>query len=142
MSDLDWRTWIYNRLRLSAAVLALVPEASIYGDGSITGPPENKPFIVVQVDNELREWVGHSRGFVTIWAHDEPGNYVLVGQILKTVRNVLCGNGETTGQALEQSAKPNGIIQWLRDSPDQSDIDFGTLSRNSQYQLLGGDGNG
>jgi hypothetical protein len=141
MTDLDARTWFYNRLRLNAAVTDLVSETSIYGGGSITGPPAEKPFIVIRVDNEFREMPGHSRIMVTVWAHDEPGNYVRIGQVLKAVRNALCGNGQTAGAVLSQAASPNGIVQWMSDGPDQSDFDFGTLMKSSQYQLVGVDGN-
>ncbi|MGI0002439.1 MAG: hypothetical protein ACRD42_05105 [Nitrososphaeraceae archaeon] len=137
MSDIDWRIWIYDKLRNYTAFIDLVPEARIFGAGSLVGVPE-KPFVVIHVGNEFREGPGLSRTTGTIWAHDDTGNFLLIDSILSEVRNALCGMGESIGWV----TGPGGIAcQWDNDGPDQSDQGYGTLMRSTQYQLLGRNGN-
>jgi hypothetical protein len=141
MSDVDWRIWIWDRLRNSQALLDLLPdEFSIYGAGSLTVAPDDKPFIVIHIGDEFYQMPGISRTIAYIFAHDEPGNYLLIDSTLLTVRNVLCGMGETVGAVYPP---PSGgiVAKWNGDGPDQSDQALQTVMRRSTYELLGRNGN-
>jgi len=138
MSSVDWRIWLFDRLRENTGVTELVPVESMYGAGSLEASPADKPFVVIHVGSEVTEIPGISRTMATVWAHDEVGNYLTIDDLLQRVRNTLCGNGETTGQVLTSG----GIAaRWVGDGPDQSDPVLGTLMRSSTYRLLGRNGN-
>lgn len=140
MSDIDWRIWLWDRLRGSSSFTDLVPEFNILGAGSLTGVPEVKPFVVLHIGDELYEMPGVTRTLATVFAHDEPGNYLLVDEVLKTTRTVLCGPGQTTGPVYPP---PSGgiAVKWDGDGPDQSDEGFQTVMRRSTFSLIGRNGN-
>lgn len=132
---MDWRTWVYDRLRLDATILADVPEASIYGAGSLQGAPVNRPFIVITFGTDLPELEDGDQPSATsqrasIYVHDTPGDYLRIGRILRNVRTLLAGNvtGMTAG----------GIVGlWEGDSPDSADDLFKTIMRYGEYRFVG-----
>lgn len=142
MSDIDWDVWLRGRLADDLSLAALMPEGvQVFPGGSLEEAPRRKPFLIFHLDQEVRApFPGHSLQNASVWAHDEPGSYYRIGQVLKAVRNALCGAGYTTGQA----GAPNGggIARWVSTSGDLSDDAFKTIVRYSQYQLHGGDGYG
>lgn len=138
MSDIDWRIWLFNKLRDSADVTELVPIKSIYGAGSLTGIPSLKPFLVIRVGDEITPLPGVSRTDATIWAHDDVGNYLTIDDLLQRVRNALCGRNEITGQVPVARAI---AARWIGNGPDQSDPTYGTLMKVSNYTLLARNGN-
>jgi len=139
MNDSFWRTWLYDRLRLTSPVVALVPEASIYGAGSLTAPPAKKPFIVITMGQDVPEFPGVSRQDATLWFHDEPGTYNRIDQIRQAVRQALCGPDGNTGPVAEAGAI---ACRWMADSGDQADEGYGTIVKTTDFQLVGRKGNG
>jgi hypothetical protein len=132
---MDWRVWVYDRLRLDATILADVPDSSIYGPGSLTGSPAKRPFIVISFGTELPEMndadtpsVTSQR--VTIQVHDTPGDFLRIARILRNIRTLLAGN--VTGMA------SGGIIGlWEGDSADLADDLFKTIMRYGEYRFVG-----
>lgn len=135
---MDWRTWIYDRLRLDASILADVPATDIYGAGSLIKPPARRPFIVIRFNAESPEvqdadapMVTSQRG--TIWVHDTPGDYLRIDRILRNTRTLIAGN--VTGM------KGNGgggiMAIWEGVSGDFADDVFGTITKYGEFRLVG-----
>jgi hypothetical protein len=141
MSDVDWRVWTFDKLANDAALIALLSSAdNIFGGGSLLAPPETKPFLVIRLDPEVRgPFIGVSRQRVTLWAHDEPGDYMALDSVLRACRAALVGSGATVGQV---TGTPGGVaVSWQGDSGDLADPDYGTILRTSSYDFQGKDGN-
>lgn len=140
MSNIDWRIFLWDRLRNNTALTEIVPETSMYGAGSLVGPPEEKPFLVIHLGDEFR-LPGVSRSLAYVWAHDEAGTYLQIDTVLDLVRDVLCGPGKTVGNVPRENGAGGIAVQWDGNGPDQADDALGTLMRRSTYQLMGVNGN-
>lgn len=140
MADATWREWVYQKLIADVGVTAIVPVASIYGGGSVTAPPANKPFIVIRQGTEVRgPYPGISATTVSVWVHDEPGDYLRIGQALKAIRAALVGAGGHT--AATPGATGGVACRWAGESDDLADDFLKTIVRNASYSLNGKDGN-
>lgn len=132
--DMDWRTWTYGRLQSRSALVSLLPSAaSIYGSSSLTGAPAEKPFVIFTLGVWLPELknddkpVSHSQ-LLTVAAHDEPGDYTRIDDILKEVQLALSG----------QVPEPGAICATFQGlSQDLADEHFGTAMRNAEFRLIG-----
>ena len=130
---MNWRMWLRTTLQNFNDLTALIPAGSIYASGQLVGSPKLKPFIVMHTgstdvvfnDGGAPDVVSNN---AVIWVHDEPGSYDLIDEALTQVRRALIG----------QVAAPSGIAcQWVGDSGELSNPDYGTLTRNGNYRLLG-----
>ncbi len=132
---MDWRTWVYDRLRLDATILTDVPAESVYAAGSLTGAPANRPFIVITFGAESPELNDGDRPSATsqratVYVHDTPGDYLRIGRILRNVRTLLAGN--VTGMS------GGGILGlWEGESSDLADELFKTIMRYGEYRFVG-----
>lgn len=130
---MDWRTYIYDTLRNNASFALLVPVGSLYGSGALQGAPAAKPFVVLRFGVErplLKDGFNPvaTGQFLTVYVHDNPGDFLRINQILAAVRVALVG----------QVIGPGGIcVEWLGDSDDLADDVYKTNMRNGEYQLLG-----
>lgn len=130
---MDWRTWVYDKLRLNAPLLLLVPVGSIYGAGSLQGVPANKPFVVINFGPEspmLKDGFSPvaTGQFATVYVHDSPGDFLRINQILNAIREALIGQVVGVG----------GICaEWLGDSADLADDVYKTNMRNGEYKFIG-----
>lgn len=127
---MNWRQWIYTTLSAAGPVTAIVPSVRIISSGALTGRPNATPFLVVRVmplTRELAEGVAHSQN-AEIWAHDQPGSYARIDNVLAAVRAALVG----------QVALPGAVAcRWQGDSGDLADDGLGTISRNSAFRCIG-----
>jgi len=132
--SMDWRKWAYEKLLATPALLAVVPEAFIFGDGSLVGSPSERPFIVLAFGGDTAELNDGDAPAVTsrslsIWVHDTPGSYERIDNVLGFIRNSLVG----------QVASPGATgCFWQGDSSDLADDNYGTIVRNSSFRLVGG----
>lgn len=131
---MDWRTWAYNRLWNSAPITSIVPQDFIFGSGSMLGVPAIKPFLVIAFgpeNPEVRDGdlpAATSRQ-MTLYAHDEPGDYSRIETILRLCRVALCGPvADGVGGIL---------VEWQGDSIDLADDAFKTIMRSAEFRLLG-----
>lgn len=139
MSSVDWRVWAYDQLSVDDALLALLPAESMFGAGSIEKPPSKKPFLVIQLGEEVPgPFKAVSRQRLTLYGHDEPGDYMRLGAILRACRSALVGADAQVGAVL---AVGGVAVSWQGDSGDLADTDYGTILRTSSYDLHGKDGN-
>lgn len=102
--------------------------------------PQVRPFMILRWGNTdvgLNDWdtgVGSNLRRLTVWAHDNPGDYVRIDQCLSRVRDVLTSvHGAYTGTI----GKYVGQIDWNGDSDDLKDDIVGTITRNSSYTIVG-----
>lgn len=122
---MTYREWCYSRLTNDVMLASIVPPTSVYGAGSIGAIPAEKPFIVMRFGPVTRS-IGNV-GTLTVWAHDEPGDYAKIDNILWHVRRLL-------DRAIP--GEPGLItLQWTSDSADLADDGFGTITKNSSYRL-------
>lgn len=73
---------------------------------------------------------------LTVWVHDEPGDYGLIDNIVNRVRFILTG--------IEARPTDDGkwisCIKWLGDDDDAYDDGPGTAVRASNYLIVGSGG--
>lgn len=120
------RTWLFGQLDGSAALDAYV-EDRIWQNTALEHVPEIKPFLVYRFGARTSPLRGDDT--VAIWsqaiqvfAHDVPGDYVQIEEILRVVHTLLIPS-------------TNPTVTWLEDSEDLRDDDFGTILKWSRYQL-------
>lgn len=129
---MDWRSWAYARLtEEDNPLLALVPAASIYGAGGLTGSPANKPFIIPKFGTRVRRNPeGPYTETLEVWIHDEPGDYLRIDAILGVVKDRLHG----------QVALPGAVqCRWEGNSGDLADDGYGTIVKTTSFTLVGTD---
>lgn len=77
-----------------------------------------------------------NRRDLSVWAHDDPGDYDLIDSILNRVREVLLG--------IEAQHTDDGkwisCVQWTGDSEDAYDDGPGTITRTSNFVITGSGG--
>lgn len=141
------RKWIFSKVKAILVASGRVEfvdlanrvlSASSYGANGSEAPP--RPFIMIRSGLRLPEDLGaesrnlgRGRWPYTIWAHDEPGSYVLIDDVLKEIRFGL-------SKILFPVMEPNFTLadcRWENDSDDLYDDGFRTAVRNSSYQLVG-----
>lgn len=121
---MDWRTWIKERLD-GGATAEIVPPDSIYGSGGIEDSPAGKPFIMIRLGDASPTVVpGISRQLVQVWAHDHPGDYLRIDDILRRVRGDL--EGPMAG----------GVrCEWRGMSFDLVDDGFATATKYATFNI-------
>ena len=96
--------------------------------------PQTRPFLQIRwgrTEIGLKT-TAVSRRTITIWAHDLPGDYTKIDQILARVKALLPGlEGQNNGLGYLLSA------EWTGDSEDRADDGHGTITRNASFTLVG-----
>ena len=112
------------------AGLGVVAAGVLAGD---VDTPAERPFLNLRwggVDPGLSTV---NKGTLTIWVHDEPGDYeARVNPILLRVRALLLelvGEQHPTGWVV--------VVEWNGDSEDLVDDGHGTIARNASFTLVG-----
>ena len=127
---MEWRSWVRDRLLGHAPFVALVPAESVHGAGSLNGRPDNIPFVVLRLGPLTREPGGFAQWReLTVWAHDEPGGYLRIDEVLAEAR-----------VALETPVNEPGavLVEWQGGSPDLADDGYNTITKNDSYRLVEG----
>ena len=128
---MDWRTYVYQVLKNNNTFKALVPEENILAGGSLETTPTVKPFVIIRMLPRvpaLAEDAAHTaRG--EVWAHDEPGSYLLIDQVLAAAVAALVGpTGGTAGGIM---------VEWEGDGTDLFDDGYKTITRASSFKFTG-----
>ena len=124
----NWRKWILDNLVASTDLTDLIPADRIYGGGSVASAKSEKPFIVITLSDEVPTVADAVQFVGSIWIHDEPGDYGLIGDCLKLVRDALPYQVTETGGL---------VCSWLGNSGDLANDLYKTITRNAQFNLLG-----
>jgi hypothetical protein len=137
MAATDWGVFLYQTLKDLGPLLAVVQdEANIYGPGRLSGSPEVKPFVVIRKETEVPATIpGRSISTWSVYAHDDPGDYMRTEAALRAVRAALAPEEDGSGQHVGA-----GVCRWAGDSPGLSDEVLGTIYIYSTYQFFGRDG--
>lgn len=119
------RQWLYDVLRGDAELAGLVG-TRIHQANTLDRTPAT-PFLIFKLSTETPRAVPARNTLSQVWAHDTPGSYVRVDQILDRVKAVLEGQGNS-GDFFK--------AEWLDDSEDLFDDGNNTVTRFSRYQLV------
>lgn len=96
--------------------------------------PQTRPFLQIRWgQNQIGlKNTAVSRRTITVWAHDEPGDYSTIDAILARVKALLPTlDGQSNGSGHLVSA------EWTGDSEDLADDGHGTITRNASFTLVG-----
>ncbi len=126
---MNWNKIVYDVLRTSPSVTALVPASSIMSAGGLKGVPRERPFIVLGFGEETPAGVSRSvvEGNLEVRVHDDPGDYQRIGLILSAVRQALVNYMES------------GLIAflWQSDGGELPDDGLNTITRIGSFRMLG-----
>lgn len=129
---MDWRVWTKTTLDAYAALTAEVDADAIFGAGPIDEPPGFRPFIELRFSGPFRgPFPGVSYTNLTVWVHDDPGDYMRIDAVIALVKDALSGV-----EREKQVSEANAVCaRWLGDSDDLVDDGYHTISRNAVFQL-------
>lgn len=125
----DWRTWLYQALTGSAGVTAVLGNR-VYSE--VEAEPE-RPFAVIRlgIDTpEVHQREGATSTTATIWVHDDPGSYIRIDGLLKTIRDAIIAKSDLSGAGIFEAI-------WIGDGPDLADDGRKTIVKTTAYRLVG-----
>lgn len=119
------RETVFAALTGSTDLVALVGDR-IHAASSLKNVPTT-PFITFRMHHtlEVQGRIG-KRQHVTIWAHDEPGDYMRIDDMIAAI------------DAAMEAILPTGTlreVRWIEGSPDLQDDDMGTITRNTRFEM-------
>lgn len=93
-----------------------------------------RPFAVIHLGTFERGMANIKKGNVTIWIHDEGGDYGLIDTSMDALYGRLDG--------AEHVSEPDGSAElisssWNSNSGDLFDTGFRTLTKNTTYTIVG-----
>jgi len=132
---MDWRVWLFDTLAGHAGIGALLDvDQDIYGAGGTDSPPERRPFIEIRAGGRIRgPYPGVAQQYATIWVHDAPGDYMLIDSLIEEIKDALCGSSREAPVSETDAVS----CRWMSDSGELADDGYGTITRNTQFQLNG-----
>jgi hypothetical protein len=88
-----------------------------------------RPFIVVRMHTgfPVERGIG-GRHYAQVWAHDAPGSYLRIDQILIEARKAIESLPHTGADGFLEA-------RWIETGVDLKDDTLGTITRYSRYQL-------
>lgn len=135
------RRWIFSEVKLALANAGMpdvpVLEPSSLGLGDSASPA--RPFVVLRSGLRASEPIPGLRDKMSrwpymVWAHDDPGSYLRVDQMLEAVR------GRLGSLSYPITAETDGLrileMIWNDDSEDLQDDGFKTAVRWSSYTAM------
>lgn len=112
------------------AALGVVAAGVLSGD---VDTPAQRPFLNLRWGGIEPGLSTVNRGTLTIWVHDDPGDYEFrINPILLRLRDLLLslvGVQHGTGWLT--------VVEWNGDSEDLVDDGHGTITRNVSFTLIG-----
>jgi len=128
------RQYIYDLIRTDPVIEGLGFNADSMFNANDVDTPQVRPFMVFR-------WGATSVGLdvvnirsLQVWVHDKPTDYTNIDLALKRVRTLLTNVvGESTGDAGQWVTE----IEWTGDSDDLDDDVQRTVTRYSQFNLVG-----
>ena len=117
------RETLYEALSGSSEIQAIVDDRVFSQYETVPAAP----FLVIRLSNSLAERpIPAEKGFIHIWAHDVPGDYTIIDQLLKEARLVL--------EALPNEGELIQIV-WLECSSDLPlDPETGVIAKYARFQ--------
>lgn len=96
--------------------------------------PETRPFMQIRWGQNqvgLRN-TAVSRRTLTVWVHDQPGDYGVIDQVLVRVKELLPGL-----EGMSNGLGHVAAIEWTGDSEDLADDGHSTITRNATFSVVG-----
>ncbi len=94
--------------------------------------PQVRPFVQLRWGTNNPGLDVVTRRFLTIWVHDEPGDYSRIDRIVFRLRQILpLLEGTVNGS---QSIL---AVEWTGDSEDLTDDGHQTIARTASFELVG-----
>lgn len=139
------RTWTHDRLKTDSAITGTVPVGRILSSSGIQEgmAVPDRPFIVIEVGiadpyEGTREYAvgGPDAGprvamaqRITIWVHNEPGDYEKVDTLMAAIKTRLLSAPPSV---------PDRILEarFVQESEDLPDVGLGTITRFSRWQIV------
>jgi hypothetical protein len=131
------RQYIYDKIRTDSVISSLgFDENSMFNTNDVD-TPQVRPMMIFR-------WGAASVGLdivnirsFQVWVHDERSDYTLIDQALERVRTVLTS---VVGESIGDVGKWVVQIEWTGDSEDLDDDVQQTVTRYSQFNLVGSAG--
>jgi hypothetical protein len=122
------RILTYDALRGSADLGLLVGDR--IGPASSFNKHNERPLVVIRAHTDFPAGrrVGR-REYIQIWAHDEPGDYLRIDQVLKLCRVAI--EGIVPSAALEDFLE----AKWIETGVDLRDDLMESITRYSRFQF-------
>lgn len=130
------RSFVFSLLTTDTTLNSLGIDANSVFTTHGVDTPQVRPMLILRwgiTENVLNHSPMGARS-LQVWAHDEPGDYERIDQILRRVRTLL------TTVSAENAGSPDewvSEIRWERFSDDLSDEDAVTIARNSDFTITG-----
>lgn len=127
---MNLRERIYDSASNYEPLTVMVPADRMYEASSTPDNPEPIYLVFVYLDTTI-SGTPMNQKYLQVWAHDKPGTYVNIEDVLKTARPaILAAIGPTDDGWLSD-------IKWEGDSRDLYDDATKTIVRYSTYLLTG-----
>lgn len=110
-----------------------IDEATMFNSND-TDTPNARPMMVLRWGQTTEGMDVMRRRILQIWVHNEPTDYTVIDQALERVRTVLTS---MFGVNVQTTAKWVAQIDWMLDSDDLTDDIQNTVTRYSQYTVIG-----
>lgn len=112
------------------AGLGLVAGAT-YAANALDATKE-RPFVVMRWENRPKSFGDRGVQGLTVWVHDQPGDYTRVDKMLAEIRSVLTSMVHVAGV----DGMTVTQIDWTGDSADLWDDGFRTITRNAGFSVV------
>lgn len=114
--------------------------AGVLPAGTLAGQvdtPTERPFLNLIWGDTGEGLAVVKRRLLTVWVHDNPGDYWRIDQILVRLRSVLTGIEATAWTEAGGQSGWVTAVRWEGDSGDLTDDGHGTIVRTSSYSIIG-----
>lgn len=128
------RDLIFDTLKVDSVLNGLgIDEAHMFNSNDADTPNE-RPFMVFRWGQTSAGMDVMRRRSLQVWVHDNPSDYSTIDKALERVRDVLTS---LFGVNVLSSDKWVAQIDWELDSDDLSDDIQQTVTRYSQFNVVG-----
>jgi hypothetical protein len=128
------RDLIFDELKVDSVLNGLgFTQANMF-NANDADTPNVRPFMVFRWGATSRGMDVMRRRILQVWVHDSPSDYSTIDKALERVRDVL---GSLYGVNVDATTKWVAQIDWELDSDDLSDDIQNTVTRYSQFTVIG-----
>lgn len=126
------RASLYQLLASDEEITSIVGDRIFQASAVDQAPP--RPFLIYRLGGVVPV-PGSETGAVTaeVWAHDDPGSYVQLDNLLRAVKRLLRGTTHYSGAPGERIA----TTRWESDSTDLFDDGYRTNTKYTRFTLVG-----
>lgn len=128
------RDLIFNTLKNDGILNGLDLNESSMFNGNDADTPNMRPFMVFRWGQTSAGMDVMRRRTLQVWVHDEPSDYSAIDSALERVRDILTS---LFGVNVSSTTKWVAQIDWELDSDDLSDDVQNTVTRYSQFTVVG-----